>query len=567
MKLVRNHGSMAQLAAWSLAALLTSLVLLSSTLSGQAVQDAAPGVSAPLVEEDVQHDLSPPLRELAAHFVPSDTKPPGESEEIPGVAAYGLKTQREATRPVSTPLPAAPSGANPFRIVQSFDGISTAELRAKRYYVANFATDSSGAVGQNYFVETVNFAFAVFDKNGTLLAGPTPTSVFWSGFNAPCGPVNWSDVVVLYDRTAQRWFVSRFYQQNSNSPYYQCFAISQTDDPMGAYYRYAFLVSTTEFNDYPKFGIWPDAYYMTADRNKIYSGLGMFIIAFEREKMLRGGRARRIMFTLNNDNRLAGMLPADWDGVLPPPAGASDYLIRPTSTALGWYADTLELWQFHVNWYTPSASTLRRTDVLHPHAYSPPCIGNQSCVPQPGTTNALDPLAWGYVMYRLAYRNFGDHESLVLNHTVEVHDLGADLHVGIRWYELRKDGGSWSIYQQGDYAPDSDHRWIGSLAQDRYGNMALGYNVSGSRYPSIAFAGRLAQDPLGTLSQETTIQEGGGSQTGYIFWGDYSQLTLDPADDCTFWYVGAYQSSTHHDQAWATRIVAFRSEQCDRHRL
>ena len=384
MKLVRNHGSMAQFAAWSLAVLLTSLVLLSSTLSGQAVQSAAPDPSSPLVREDVQHDLSPPLRELAAHFVPSDTKPPGESEEIPGAAAYGLKTQREATRAIPAPLPAAPSGANPFRIVKSFEGITTSELRAKGLYVDDYATDSSGAVGGNYFVQTVNFAFAVYDKNGTRLAGPIPTSAFWSNFNAPCGPDNWSDVVVLYDRTAQRWFVSRFYQQNRNSPYYQCFAISQTSDPMGAYYRYAFLISETEFNDYPKFGIWPDAYYMTANRNKIYSGLGPFIVAFEREKMLRGQGARYVLFTRDNGNLLAGMLPADWDGDRLPPAGAPNYLVRPTSVALGWPADTLELWQFHVNWNIPSSSSLIRTEVLYPNAYTPPCIpNNQRCVPQP----------------------------------------------------------------------------------------------------------------------------------------------------------------------------------------
>ena len=234
------------------------------------------------------------------------------------------------------------------------------------------------------------------------------------------------------------------------------------------------------------------------------------------------------------------------------------------SSQLGWPgADALEVWRFHVDWNTPAASTLAVSDTLSPTPYTPACGFDQNCIPQPDPAKKLDPLASGYLMYRLAYRNFGDHEALVLNHTVDNGDLAPDVHAGVRWYELRRQAGPWSIFQQSTFVPDSDHRWIGSAAMDQQGNIAVGYNVSGtSRNPSLAYAFRLAGDPLGTLSDETTIQEGGGSQTGVIFWGDYSQMTLDPTDDCTFWLVGAYQPSTSATQNWNQRIAAFRLPAC-----
>jgi hypothetical protein len=533
--------------------------------------------SAPQVQNDVQHDLSPKLADMAAHFHPDNTTPVNEMEAEPsanlGSGATAQGTPRALPR---TPITMV-TVPNPFHVTTSFDGIGTSDLKANGLAVSNFATDSSGAVGPNHFVQAVNFAYAIYDKNGSRLVGPLATAVLWSGFNAPCGS-NWSDVVVLYDHAAGRWFVSRFAYGKTAKAWYQCFAISQTADPTGAYYRYAFEISQTEFNDYPKFGIWPDAYYMTADRNRIFKGLGVFVAAFERQKMLQGATARMVLLTLDNGGHRAGMLPADWDGESPPPAGTPNYLVRPTAAALGWPADSLELWRFHVDWQNPMASTLTRGETLSPPLYRSPCGQTRGCIPQAGTTERLDSLAYGYLMYRLAYRDFGNYQSLVLNYTVEIPDVQPKPHAGVRWFELRKtpktSGFSsnhqpvyrpWSIYQHGDYAPDANHRWIGSIAQDREGNIALGYDVSGpTLYPSIAFAGRLAKDPLGMLSQETTIQTGGGPQTGYVSWGDYSQMSIDPSDGCTFWYVNTYQPSNSANQGWATRIAAFRLDSCSK---
>jgi hypothetical protein len=458
--------------------------------------------------------------------------------------------------------------ANALTVTRSFEGISTAQS----FPIGNWATDASGAVGPNHYVQTVNFAYQVYDKTGNpLLPSPARTWTFWSGFSGAGGACGtkfiWSDVVVLYDRLADRWFVSRFAQDQSTTFWYQCFAISQTPDPTGAYYRYAFLISRAEFNDYPKFGIWPDAYYMTANRDKIFAAKGIFVVAFERAKMLAGlSTAQMVMFTLNNGGNRAGMLPADWDGSTQPPAGAPNYLIRPLDPNLGWPAPGgLELWQFHVDWTTTSNSTLIQTTTLAPGAFDTRlCNLNQNCIPQPGTAQGLDPLAYGYLMYRLVYRNFGDHETMLLNQTVDVGDVAN--HAGIRWYELRKViGAGWSIYQQSTYAPDASHRWVGSLAMDRDGNMALGYSTSSSSvFPSIRYAGRQAGDPLNRLSQEATLVAGSGSQTGYDFWADWTQMTVDPVDDCTFWYVNAYYPTTSASQAWNTRIAALSFPACGR---
>ena len=431
--------------------------------------------------------------------------------------------------------------------------------------------DTNGDAGPNHYVQWVNLAFAVYAKGApgstpTLVYGPAAGNSLWTGFGGPCETTNNGDPVVRYDHLADRWVMSQLALPNAFfgiyffPPFYQCIAVSATPDPTGPYYRYQY--SFSKLNDYPKFGVWPDAYYMTMNQfaPPFLNWAGQGVVAFDRAKMLIGQPAGMVHFDLAPvDMNLGGMLPSDLDGP-PPPAGAANYFMQVDDDAWGYAPDQLQVWRFQVDWAAPANSTFTHVASLPTAPFdSNLCALGENCIPQPGVSAKLSPLS-DRLMYRLQYRNFGTHESLVVNHTVDVD--GSD-HAGIRWYEIR-DPQAPSIYQQGSYAPDADHRWMGSAAMDAAGNLAIGFSVSGqATSPSVRFAGRLANDPLGMLAQgETTLIAGSGSQTnGSGRWGDYSMLSVDPADDCTFWYTQQYYADTT-DAGWRTRIGAFSLPPC-----
>lgn len=424
--------------------------------------------------------------------------------------------------------------------------------------------DPIGAAGPNHYVQWVNLSYTIYDKTGTRLYGPAAGKTLWSGFGGPCETKNEGDPIVVYDQLAGRWFLSQFASPSSTGPFYQCVAVSQGSDPLGAFNRYAFQISTTKFNDYPKIGVWPDGYYMSMNQftpSDSWAGAGA--VVFERDKMLAGLPARMVYFDLFPVNAsFGGMLPSTVDGLTLPPAGSPAYFVEADDGDWGWVTDRLHIFEFHVDWTDTNASTFSGPLVLETASFDANlCNSSQNCIPQPGTTRKVDALS-DRLMYRLQYRNFGDHEALIANHTV---DVDGNDHAGIRWYELRKTAPTaWSIYQQGTFAPDADQRWMGSIAMDHAGNMALGYSVSStSVYPSIRYAGRLVTDTLGTLPQsENTLIAGGGSQTSSASrWGDYSTMTLDPNDDCTFWYTQEYYATTS-SVSWRTRIGSFRFPGC-----
>ncbi len=219
--------------------------------------------------------------------------------------------------------------------------------------------------------------------------------------------------------------------------------------------------------------------------------------------------------------------------------------------------NSLQLYKFHVDFNTPANSTFTGPRAIPVAAFTPLCNGASQCVPQPGTNNKLDSLA-DRLMYRLAYRNFGSHESLVVSQSVAVSGGG-----GVRWYEIQSPNGTPVVAQQGTYAPDSSYRWMSSAAMDKIGDLAVGYSfASGAVYPGVAFAGRVPSDPAGALEAETTIMSGSGSQTGTLSrWGDYSAMTVDPVDDCTFWYTQEYLV-TNGTWNWNTRIANFKFPGC-----
>jgi hypothetical protein len=318
-------------------------------------------------------------------------------------------------------------------------------------------------------------------------------------------------------------------------------------------------------NDYFKIGVWPDGYYLTANQfnQGFLSWGGQGVVVFERDKMLQGQQARMVYFDLYNvDSNLGGMLPADLDGQAPP-AGMPNIFAEIDDNAWGYSPDQIQLWQLDVDWVNTASSTFTKIGALPVAAFdSDMCGGSRNCISQPGGTN-VDAIA-DRLMWRLQYRNFGTHQTLMANHTV---DVDSSDHAGVRWYELRNTGSGWSVYQQGTFAPDANHRWMASIAMNGKGEIGLGYSISStSVYPSIRYTGRLPGDALGQMTQgEGTIINGTGWQ-GHSAgrWGDYSSLNVDPIDDCTFWYTQEYfTSQVSGNASWQTRIGSFRLTTCE----
>jgi hypothetical protein len=521
----------------------------------------------PVVGQAVFHDRSLPLAELALR-----------EPQSAGALAAGGQTSEEI------PNPRLPKVANSPQTGQgpAVDGAlqtraAAAAMPAPLENVEGIGNinavippDTQGDIGydplsgRKFYVQWVNLSFAIWDVTGTPMRvlGPLAGNTLWQGFGGPCEQTNNGDIITLYDSLAQRWLMSQF---SVARPYYQCIAISTTSDPTGSWYRYAYLISADTMNDYPHFGVWPDGYYLTI--NQFLNGVswaGGGALVFDRAHMLAGQDAGFQYFNLYGvDPSFGGMLPSDLDGPTPPPAGAPNYFMEVDDSTWIGPQDALRLWRFHVDWNNPSNSTFGingQPDAVLPVAiWTPLCPLTLACIPQNGTSARLDGLG-DQLMYRLAYRNFGDHQSLVVNHAVDVGNGQA----GIRWYEVRDPGGSPVVHQQGTYAPDGLSRWTGSVAMDHNGDLAVGYSVSSaSTYPSVRYAGRLVNDPLGVLGQsEVSLIEGGGAQTStYYRWGDYSMMGIDPLDDCTFWYTQEYYAATSAS-GWRTRIGAFRFPSC-----
>jgi hypothetical protein len=414
--------------------------------------------------------------------------------------------------------------------------------------------DTNGAVGATQYVQWVNTNFAVFDKaTGTILAGfPKPGNTLWQGFGGGCQTNNDGDPIVQYDKVANRWIMTQF--SVSTTPYLQCVAVSTTPDATGTYNRYAFSYGTTQFPDYPKLGVWPDGYYISYNIfNNGTSFAGAKVCAFDRTAMLAGAAATQQCFQLST--AFGGLLPSDLDGTTAPPAGSPAYFMN-------FGSNSLNLWKFHVDWANGTNTTLAGPTNIPVAAFTRAC-GGGACIPQPNTRQKLDSLA-DRLMYRLAYRNRAGVESLVVNHTVKVGGLKRSEIDGVRWYEIRTPNGTPTAVQQATFAPaDGTSRWMGSIAMDKQGNMALGYSASSSAvFPSIRYTGRLVTDLPNTMQSETRIIAGSGSQLANLSrWGDYSAMTIDPVDDCTFWYTSEYLKGSGTFN-WSTWIASFKFPGC-----
>ncbi len=423
--------------------------------------------------------------------------------------------------------------------------------------------DTTGDVGPNHYVQWVNLRYAIYtltrDANNqitgfNLVPGfPKNGNTIWSGFGGRCQSDNDGDPIVQYDQLADRWVLTQF--AVSATPYTQCVAVSTSPDPTGTYFRYAFSYDRS-FNDYPKMGVWPDAYYITYNmfRNG-RSFTGNTVCALERAQMLVGGAARQ---ACANTTAGASLVPSDLEGSTAPPAGSPNLLMSITSTAV-------QFWRMAVNWTAGTGTLTGPITVSGVAAFSRAC-GGGVCIPQPGTSNRLDSLG-DRLMYRLSYRNFaGDHEALVINHSVT-----SGTGVGVRWYELRNATGQTLgsanpvLFQQGTFAPSNDFRWMGSAAMDKSGGIAIGYNISNASniMPSIRYAYRGPADPAGTLGNETTVLVGNGIQTASLTrWGDYSTISVDPVDGCQMVFTSQYQPVSGNFN-WTTFIHSFKLSTCN----
>jgi Secretion system C-terminal sorting domain len=402
--------------------------------------------------------------------------------------------------------------------------------------------DVTGQVGPEYYFGEVNCHFSIYNKAGTKVLGPVGNSVVWNGMP---NNMNGGDGIVMYDADADRWFFSQLsYPAGGN---YVMIAVSQTSDPTGSWYRWEY--SFNGLPDYPKFGIWPDGYYMSVNRfPNGYQGTGM--AAFDRVAMIAGNSsAQMVYFTLPASNNAYSFLPSSCDGELPP-MGTPNYFVYMNESP-----PYLGVYEFHVDWTTTSNSTFGNYLQLPVTAFN----SNLSGIPQKGTNVPAEVLS-DRLMYRLQFRKFSDHWSMVSNHTV---NAGSNV-AGVRWYEMQKTTGNpWTVYQQSTYAPaDSKCRWMASVAMDSANNIALGFSISSSSmFPSIKYTGRMKNDALNTMSlPERGIVYGTGSNTSLdggstCRWGDYSTMTVDPADGTTFWYTQQYMAGNGIN--WVTRIASF----------
>ena len=502
-------------------------------------------------------------------------------------------------------------------IAAQFDGLGAGFEGPQGTAALRNPSDNSLAVGPNHVVQTVNSRMAIFTKKGSrhqetgrVLYGPVNTNNVFRGFSGTCEARNNGDAVVRYDQLANRWLIvmpifsraaeradqppvwtaraqayespigvanqpngsAMLYQPPpaapvapvapvalAKGPYSICYALSVSEDPLGAYYRYEFLRPL--FPDYPRPAIWPDGYYVPSSTGD--EVIEKHACVVERSAMLEGRPAREQCFVINDVNFLNN---ADLDGTQLPPRGAPNVMMAAGGTQLKkvFEDDAILTWKIFTNWVDASKSRLEGPERIAVAPYRYLCDGQlTNCVPQPGVERRLDAQG-DKIMSRLVYRRIGNQQSIVGVHSINTSAGGG----GVRWYEFRVDGaGAVKLYQQGTYAPASpaspaSFRWMASPAIDKTGNIGIGYSYGDAmNFAGQRFAARRAGDPLGQLTtREAILVQGEAAQTSTLRWQDYTQTAIDPSDDCTMWYVGDYLKKDA--PTYSTKIGAFRLSGC-----
>jgi hypothetical protein len=411
--------------------------------------------------------------------------------------------------------------------------------------------DTNAAVGATQVVETVNVAYAVYNKTtGAQIMAPVSIQTLYKSLGGQCATGNLSDPIVNYDRTAGRWVITMIAFNNTFSINNSCVAVSTTSDATGTFHVYSFPYGK-KLPDYPKVSVWPDAYYITTNS---FPGGGSFSgaesCALNRTNMLAGLPATMVCFQRKSVD--FSLMPSDLDGITAPPIGAPNYELELAT------ATTMNQFKFHVDFTTPTNSTFTGPTAITVAAYTDACATSGACIPQPSGGELLDSLG-DRLMYRLAYRNFVDHESLVVTHSIKGSGTSTS---AVRWYEIRSPGTTPAVFQSGTVGGTAA-LWMGSIAMDKTGDIALGFSESSSTIdPSIAYVGRVPTDALGKMESAKLVIKGTGvQQNSFNRWGDYSSMQIDPVDDCTFWYAQEYYKTTGSFN-FDTRLASFKFTTC-----
>lgn len=522
--------------------ILTALCL--ATISASAQSDTAPApVDGTTYEQCKSFVKTPPLRDLLKLLTPYDDEAMSLSSN-----AKPLNPMRHADLSEITDIGLSETGGVDPALQAENGTKENGGLRLALNIIGQFGgfpPDPSGAAGPNHYVQAVNSSYRIWNKEGETVTPPYSLNTLW-------GTAGNGDPIVMYDRFAERWFISQFLlDEDGGSDNGVFIAISETNDPLGAYYAYEFAY--TLFPDYPKYSVWSNAYYMSANSTSADCS------AFDRDKMLVGDpTAGVIKMSFPEVYQLFNSIaPAYAEGPIEPDMDEPCYFFAVQDNSYpGVSTDHIKILKATINWDAPLSSDITIHQELNTEAFNSIFAGGWTTnLTQKGSTQKLDAIP-GIFMYRVQYRRFWEHNTIVLCHNVNVGGNRA----GMRWYELREpNDGVWSIYQQGTYSPDTENnRWLGNLAMDAHGNIAMMYSFTGpDHHPGIRYTGRFKEDPLNIMTvPELTAIEGDAAQTGAGRYGDYSQMTMDPTDDRTFWFTGEYIGVGGSRR---TRIISFTS--------
>jgi len=494
-------------------------------------------VRTPQVSRAAFFRLSPPLNEMIRNerYIPKEEENRNEIEFEPQFNGFPGPDPLSNYQKNWTMRRRQTQTRAPLNSLVNFEGVNNLDHVAP--------PDTSGDVSPTHYMQCVNGHTAIYDRDGNVVVNPFETSTFWQG--TPYDDRNDGDAVILWDEDAQRWLVTQFYLPD-NGDQYLLIAVSKTDDPTGQYYQYAFAYQYMP--DYPKWSVWPNAYYMGAnafDQTNNYRYKGAYVSAFERDKILIGDANARFV-TFGADQNLWSIFPADAD-VFPAQGTDCPFITDEVAATAG--NNEVYIYNFHVDWNNTNNSTFQHEVTLNVADYG--LFNGDTQAPQQGVNQKLD-LLQSRIMFRAYYRHFNDHESLCMARTVNDNNVAA-----VRWYEFRDTGNGWGVYQQGTYNPgDGLWRWMASIAMNGNGDIAIGYSVSGNNmHPSIRATGRFAGDQLGIMTaDESELVAGAGSQNGMSRWGDYSMMSIDPVDNRTFWYTTEY---VDNNGSWRTKIIHF----------